>query len=146
MNRHRGRRPTTERTAAALESGTDPADQPSDTEAAGQPAQPLTSHLVSAAVLRPAARRRPLRRPRPVAKKSMPPARRPIPAMTPPAAPHTAGASTLHTVARAWRMRAVHAPESRNHVCGLCLAAWPCPPRTWADKTLTHHAQLDATG
>ena len=42
-----------------------------------------------------------------------------------------------HVVARAERMRAVHVQGPGRDSCGLCLSAWPCPPRTWADTTLT---------
>jgi hypothetical protein len=45
-----------------------------------------------------------------------------------------------HNVARAWRLRAVHAQDT-DHTCGLCLCAWPCQPREWADQTL-HDAHL----
>ncbi|MDQ1651281.1 MAG: hypothetical protein QOI35_481 [Cryptosporangiaceae bacterium] len=50
-----------------------------------------------------------------------------------------------HDVARATRMRAVHAPASSHHMCGLCLSAWPCPPRSWAEDVL-RGAHLDAAG
>jgi hypothetical protein len=58
----------------------------------------------------------------------------------------TAAATEPHDVARAWRMRAVHAPVSNHHRCGLCLSAWPCPPRSWAENTLRAAHALDAAG
>src|SRR5439155_20346466 len=41
-----------------------------------------------------------------------------------------------HTVARAWRLRAVHAQDTGRQACGLCLCAWPCPQRIWAEQQL----------
>jgi hypothetical protein len=41
-----------------------------------------------------------------------------------------------HALARAQRTRAVHVRDAHRDICGLCLAAWPCPPRAWADRTL----------
>jgi len=41
-----------------------------------------------------------------------------------------------HVVARAQRMRAVHLQGPDGASCGLCLDAWPCPPRAWADRAL----------
>lgn len=41
-----------------------------------------------------------------------------------------------HVVARAERTRAVHVHDQQRHTCGLCLHAWPCPPRAWADQAL----------
>ena len=55
-------------------------------------------------------------------------------------------ATAPHDVARAWRMRAVHAPVKNHHRCGLCLSAWPCPPRAWAENTLRAAHELDAAG
>jgi hypothetical protein len=48
-----------------------------------------------------------------------------------------------HLVARAWRIREVHL-RAGNHMCGLCLTAWPCAQRVWADAAL--NATLDAAG
>lgn len=41
-----------------------------------------------------------------------------------------------HVVARAQRLRAVHLQGPDPDTCGLCLSAWPCPPRSWAEETL----------
>ena len=60
------------------------------------------------------------------------------------AAIRTTNSDESHLVARAWRMREVHA-RSSSHVCGLCLTAWPCAQRTWAERTL-REAHLDAAG
>jgi hypothetical protein len=59
--------------------------------------------------------------------------RRPSPAGNPVRVCSTPDES--HLVARAWRMREVHL-RAGNHMCGLCLTAWPCSPRTWAEETL----------
>jgi hypothetical protein len=41
-----------------------------------------------------------------------------------------------HVVARAQRTRAVHLQGPDPATCGLCLGAWPCAPRSWAELTL----------
>jgi hypothetical protein len=44
--------------------------------------------------------------------------------------------SQSHEIARATRIRAVHLCRAEAGTCGLCLCAWPCPQRQWAEQTL----------
>jgi hypothetical protein len=146
---------STSGTRSSAQAGGDPVD-PSAALAAhhGQTRHAIGSELARPARLRVAERRRTIRSPRRRPTNPHTPASNPAEAAATRAAQaaaisavaqHGSDAATApHAVARAWRMRAVHAPVN-NHRCGLCLCAWPCPPRAWAENTL-REAQLDAAG